>query len=68
MAKPLTADQRGRIAEKMMEWSNLVFTGLVISQMVSAQPLNVWVGAFGLVLLVEAYWLAYWFMKRGGEE
>ena len=55
MAKPLTADQRGRIAEKMMEWGNLVFTGLVISQVVSAQPLNVWVGAFGLILLVEAY-------------
>jgi len=68
MARPLSPNQRGRIAEKAMEWGNLVFTGLVISQMVSAHPLNVWVGIFGLVLLVEAYWLAYWFMKRGGEE
>lgn len=32
MTKQLSADQRGRIAEKVMEWGNLVFVGTAIAQ------------------------------------
>ena len=34
MDRKLSKHQRGVIAEKMMEWGNLVFTGLVIAQLV----------------------------------
>jgi hypothetical protein len=34
MSKQFTNDQQGRIAEKIMEWGNLVFVGLVIAQIV----------------------------------
>lgn len=67
MAKRLTSDQRGRIAEKIMEWGNLVFAGLVIAQLVPG------IGAFrlsmvlvGLISMAGAYLMAIILMKGGG--
>jgi len=34
MTRKLSKEQRGGIAEKIMNWGNLVFTGVVIAQLV----------------------------------
>jgi hypothetical protein len=67
MAKRLTVNHRGRIAEKVMEWGNLAFVGLVIGQLVPGT------GGFrlsmvlaGLVSMAGAYLLAIFLMKGGG--
>ena len=68
MVRFLTNDQRGRVAEKIMEWGNLVFVGLVIVQIVPGtdkfQPGMIFVGVFGFI---SAYIYAYMIMK-GGEQ
>ena len=67
MGKRLTNDQRGRIAEKIMEWGNLVFAGLVIAQIVPGMSLfNPILMLIGIVSLAGAYGLAYGLMKGGG--
>ncbi len=66
MTKQLAPDQRGRVAEKIMEWGNLVFTGLVISQVVPGPPLNPAMIVIGVASIAGAYWLAVWMMKGGG--
>ncbi len=67
MAKQLTTDQRGRIAEKVMEWGNLVFTGLVIAQIVPGTgPFRLGMVLAGLVSIGGAYLLAYFILKGGG--
>ncbi|MBI3955779.1 hypothetical protein HY339_00830 [Candidatus Gottesmanbacteria bacterium] len=66
MAKRLTGDQRGRVAEKIMEWGNLVFIGLVITQFVPGVRVNALIAATGFALIVIAYVFAVRFMKGGG--
>ncbi len=66
MSKQLTEDQRGRIAEKTMEWGNLVFTGLVIGQFVpGTDPFHPIMILAGIVSMAGAYALAYFLMKGG---
>lgn len=64
MKKQLTADHRGRISEKLMEWANLVFVGLVIGQVFSNRFDGVW-AIVGIVLFVAMYTIAITFMKGG---
>ena len=67
MAKRLTSDQRARIAEKIMEWGNLVFAGLVIAQLVpgiAACRLSMVVA--GLISIAGACLIAIVLMKGGG--
>lgn len=66
MRKRLTVDQRGRIAEKVMEWGNLVFIGLVISQVISGPPFKLIPAMAGVVGIVLAYVAGIKFMKKGG--
>ena len=61
-----TPDQRGRIAEKVMEWGNLVFVGLVIAQAVPGGLFDFRVALFGVAGLVGAYFVASRMMKGGG--
>lgn len=66
MAPELTQDDRGRIAEKIMEWGNLLFAGLVIAQLVSSADFDSLLAVLGIVGILGAYFVAYRFM-RGGE-
>ncbi len=66
MAKRLTGDQRGRIAEKIMEWGNLVFIGLVIAQFVPGVRINILIAVSGFVLIAMAYIFSILLMKGGG--
>ncbi|OGM31370.1 hypothetical protein A2630_03425 [Candidatus Woesebacteria bacterium RIFCSPHIGHO2_01_FULL_44_10] len=66
MLKQLTLDQRGRVAEKVMDWGNLVFIGLVIVQVVPGGEVNLRTALFGVVALVGAYFGANRIMIRGG--
>ena len=53
MTRRLSKEQREVIAEKIMDWGNLVFTGLVIAQLVPGTTPFQWqfflVGLFGVV-------------------
>ena len=67
MAKKITKDQRGRVAEKVMEWGNLVFVGLVIAQFVpGTEHIQLGIIFAGLVSIITAYIFAYKILKGGG--
>ena len=65
MAEPLTLDQRGRVAEKIMEWGNLVFVGLVIAQIVPGPGFSWPVAISGLIIFAGAYFVAHRLMRGG---
>lgn len=64
--KKLTGDQRGRVAEKIMEWGNLVFAGLVIGQFVAGKEINLLLFVLGACGIIIAYCIALLVMLRGG--
>ncbi len=66
MAKPLVQDDRRAIAEKVMELGNLILVALAIGQLLALPKFNEMVAVFGIVLFIEAYFVAYMLM-RGGE-
>jgi hypothetical protein len=59
------ADDRGRLAEKLMEWGNLVFAGLVIAQAFS-DKFDFVLAFVGAVVFAGAYFFAYWLTRGGG--
>lgn len=59
------ADDRGRLAEKIMAWANLVFAGMVVAQALS-DSFDHKVALVGAGLFVGAYLIAYGIL-RGGE-
>jgi len=64
--KQLTRQQRGKFAEKLMEWGNLVFAGLVIAQIVPATgPFRLGIAVAGVLVIAVAYMVAYYIRKRG---
>ena len=63
----LIVDQRSRIAEKIMELGNLVFIGLVVTQVISGPPFRVAPAAAGIICLLGAYGVSYWIMRGGGK-
>ena len=66
MMRRLTKDNRGRIAEKFMEMGNLTFLGLVVTQLLQQEKLNLQAVLAGVVVLTGAYYLAYHLMTGGG--
>lgn len=67
MTKRLTGDQRGRVAEKIMKWGNLVFAGLVLGQYISGIPVNTRLTMLGIFGMLSAYFMAIKFMKGGNK-
>lgn len=65
MARQLTKEDRGRVAEKIMEWGNLVFVTSSVGQFVSPQPFNRPLAIIGAVLTLLAYTMALRIMKGG---
>ncbi len=64
--KPLTGEQRETFAEKLMDWGNLVFVGLVIGQLVPGTgPFRLSMVFAGLVSIAVSYVVAYYLMKGG---
>ena len=61
------AEDRGRLAEKLMEWGNLVFAGLVIAQAFSDE-FNFVLAFVGVVVFAGAYFFAYWLTRGGGHK
>lgn len=68
MFHDLSSDQRQRLAEKIMDWGNLVFTGLAIAQFVPGVNFNlqtIILVIFGYLSLIAAYSIALKVMKGG---
>ena len=64
----LTLDQRGRVAEKIMELGNLIFLALVIAQIVPGTgPFRFSMALTGIITLAVAYFAAYLVMRGGGK-
>ena len=67
MTRGLSKNQRSIVAEKVMEWGNLVFIGLVIAQLVpEISPFKVMFFLLGVTGIISAYIIAY-FLLMGGE-
>ncbi len=70
MLSTFNREQREKLAEKIMEWGNLMFIGLFVAQLVPvtpASPFNPYLAAVGSICLVGAYAIALWLMKKGGD-
>jgi hypothetical protein len=69
MKRRLSKEQRGVVAEKIMDWGNLVFTGLVIAQFVPGTDPFQWLFFLvGLLGIVTAYISGILLMKaKGGD-
>jgi hypothetical protein len=66
MAGKLRKTQVGVVAEKVMDWGNLVFTGLVIGQLVpGSTPVRWFLFLLGILCMMGAYTIAYYLMKGG---
>ena len=60
--------QREKFAEKLMEWGNLVFAGLVIAQIVPVTgSFRLGIAVAGVLVMAVAYMVAYYIMKGGGK-
>jgi len=58
-----TEEQRHLLAEKFMDWGNLVFTGLIIAQFASGGRLvNLWLGLIGVIIV---YFIGIYVAKGG---
>jgi len=64
MARKLRKTQIRVVAEKVMDWGNLVFAGLVIGQLVpGTNPLRWTLFLLGVIAIIGAYITAYKMMK-----
>ncbi len=54
------------VSEKIMDWGNLIFVGLVIGQLVpGTAPMRLMLLFLGILGMVGAYATAYFLMRRG---
>jgi hypothetical protein len=66
MVRKLRKTQVGVVAEKVMDWGNLVFTGLVIGQLVpGSSPVRWLLFSLGILCMTGAYAIAYYLLKGG---
>lgn len=65
MAKSLTTSQTNQVAEKIMDWGNLVFVGLVVAQIVPGPGFNWLIAIAGVITMAGAYFVAHRLMKGG---
>ncbi len=70
MTRKLSVEQRNVLAGQLMDWGNLVFTGLVIAQFVPGAISFQWLFIFaGTLVMVIAYISGILLMKtKGGEK
>jgi predicted permease len=70
MTRRLSKEQRDSLAGKLMDWGNLVFTGLVIAQFAPGATSFQWFFIFtGSLVMVIAYISGILLMKtKGGEK
>lgn len=67
MTDGLTKTQIGIIAEKLMDWGNLVFIGLAIGQLVpGTAPFRSILFFLGVLVMMVAYGAGYLLMKKRG--
>ena len=69
MRRKLSKQQRSILAEKLMDWGNLVFVGLVIGQFVPSRTSIQWGFIFaGMLGIILAYFMSMMLLliKRGG--
>ena len=66
MARKLSANQRGRVAEKIMEWGNLIFLGLIVAQIIPGPLVKPSLLFVGVISFAGAYWFAIRLMRGGG--
>jgi hypothetical protein len=69
MLKNLTKKQRQLLAGKIMDWGNLAFVGLTISQFIPGpfDPQAVIFVVYGCMCLASAYLFALW-LTEGGDQ
>lgn len=58
-------DQKVKVADKIMELGNLIFIGLVVSQVFSGQKFNPVIAVLGFFIIIIAYAVAIWLLKGG---
>lgn len=70
MFTDLTKNQREKLAEKVMDWGNLVFVGLTVAQFVPGpfNPQAVIFIIFGYISLITAYFVALRLMRGGDKQ
>jgi hypothetical protein len=70
MGRRFSSEQHSILAEKIMDWGNLVFTGLVIAQFAPDATSFRWLFIFsGSLVMVIAYISGILLMKtKGGEK
>ena len=64
MARQLSMDQRGRIAEKLMDLGNIGVAALIFGQAISDIAFDLRLAVVGLVMLVILYVAALVLMRR----
>lgn len=65
--RKLSKDDRGRIAEKIMELGNFIFLGLVVVQILPKESVDLKAMIVGTIVLAGAYYFSYKLMKGGGK-
>lgn len=68
MKYPLTKQQRQQYADKIMDWGNLVFVGLTITQAFDNLPYALARFVIGSGVFAGAYTIAYLLTRKGGEQ
>ena len=69
MIGELTNKQRSLIADKVMDWGNYMFVGMVIGQLVpGTSQLQIGLYLLGILGIGSAYIMGFWLMKGVKEE
>lgn len=66
--KRLSIKYRAQLSDKIMEWANLLFVGLIIGQLVPKIQFNSLLTTIGTAAFLIAYYAAYQIMEGGGKK
>jgi len=64
MFKKLSPKFRSQLSDKIMDWANLVFAGLVVAQAISGQHFNWIIAVIGGTMFFGGYMFAYKLMEK----
>lgn len=64
----LSSEERKTLAEKLMDWANLVFGGLALTQAFAGNAFNWPLAVAGSLFWITVYSIALWLMKKGKEQ
>ncbi len=65
--KRLSVKYRAQLSEKLMDWANLIFVGLIIGQLVPKVQINLIIILTGTIIFLGTYYIAYQIMEGGAK-